>query len=112
MRCWVIGTGKWPAAARNSGRAEGRMKEEAYLDLIPVDCNPTDRQPEPSGSVTSGGGGRVGIGSWIERREKLLVDSPHRLAWLEETSFLAAAERDNLSSYDVLVDPLDCLGKH
>ena len=54
----------------------------------------------------------MGIGSWIERREKLLVDSPHRLAWLEETSFLAAAERDNLSSYDVLVDPLDCLGKH
>ena len=48
VRCWVIGTGKWPAAARNSGRAESRMKEEAYLDLIPVDCNPTARQPEPS----------------------------------------------------------------
>ena len=53
----------------------------------------------------------MGIGSWIERREKLLVDS-HRLAGLEDSSFLVAAERDNPSSYDVLVDPLGCLGKH
>ena len=24
------------------------MKEEAYIDLVLADCNPTDRQPEPS----------------------------------------------------------------
>ena len=51
------------------------------------------------------------VGSWRERRKELLVDS-HRLAGLEESSFLAAAEHDDPFSSGVLVDPLGCLGKH
>ena len=52
------------------------MKEEAYVDLVLADCNPTDRQPEPSvsGELLVGAPVRSGAASVAAACESGLVE--------------------------------------
>ena len=66
------------------------MKEEAYIDLVLADCNPTDRQPEPSisGELLVGAPVRSGAASAVAaacdeegstRRKKVRVEKIQRM---------------------------------